>query len=444
MVIKRILDKLHSRPLVWDTITTTFFSTIGKAVGFLVPFFIAAWFGITSKTDAFFFAYGVIFFLSGIFASAVESVIVPYVSETSLRKEDVGQFVGNVLAVSGLGLIVLTGILIWTIKPILSVITSFDKQTLSLIFQLILESAPLIILLVWASVLTGSLNAYKKFAFPALSPAIRAVANLTIIFALKDSYGVHSIVLGYVIGETARLIVLFFVIKKYNLFKLSFSFQLTSKIKRFFGTASYQMTGVVAAGLNPFIDKTMASWLGAGNVSILYYADKLYTIPVTFIASGLMVTVLSHWSSQHYSSGQSMLDKKVQQVAKMTGFMIAPLALLLIIFHQPIVTLAFNRGAFDQSKLPEVGQVWICYLLGLTPYMIGSIFVRAFLTLKRTDILMTYGFITLVLKILFNYVLMKFFGLLGIALSTMLIYFFCAFCLRACFLREMKRQYKRE
>jgi len=65
-------DRLRSRPLVRDTITTTSWATLGRAAGFMVPFFVAAWFGSDSRTDAFFFSYGVILFLANIFAPVVE------------------------------------------------------------------------------------------------------------------------------------------------------------------------------------------------------------------------------------------------------------------------------------------------------------------------------------------------------------------------------------
>ncbi|HIJ53334.1 MAG TPA: hypothetical protein HPP66_09295 [Planctomycetes bacterium] len=96
--MNKIISEFYKRPLVRDTIKTTIWSTVGKAAGFLIPFFIAAWFGISSETDAFFFAYGLILFLSGIFAPVVESVIVPYIAEARTNNEDVGRFVGNILA----------------------------------------------------------------------------------------------------------------------------------------------------------------------------------------------------------------------------------------------------------------------------------------------------------------------------------------------------------
>ena len=416
--MNKIISEFYKRPLVRDTIKTTIWSTVGKAAGFLIPFFIAAWFGVSSETDAFFFAYGLILFLSGIFAPVVESVIVPYIAEARTNNEDVGKFVGNILGVSGAGLLALAIFFILVIKPVLSVITRFDGQTLELVYRLLIETAPLIIFLTWTSVLSGTLNTYKKFAFPAVSPAFRAAVNLTIIFALKDAYGVHSIALGYVVGEVARLIILFIIIKKLKLFKLCLSFRVGAKLGGFFKTASYQIMGMAAVGLNPIVDKTMASWLGTGSVSVLHYADRLYMIPLTFLVSGLMVVLLSHWSQRYYQSGEQRLKQDVYKAIKVVGFITLPITMLLIIFHQPIVKLAFGRDQFDLTRLSEVGWVWVCYLLGFTLYIVGQVFVRAHLTLKNTTALMQCAFFLVLLNILLNYILMKLFNVAGIALAT--------------------------
>jgi len=415
-MINKILNS-YTRPLVRDAVNTTVLSTVGKTVGFLIPFFIAAWFGVSEETDAFFFAYGLILFLSGIFAPVVKSVIVPYIAQARSNNEDVGKFVGGLLGISSIGMLVLTVLLFLVAKPVLSVVARFDEQALNLIFQLLLETSPLIVLLVWTSILEGALNTYKKFAFPAISPAFRAITNLIIIFTFKDKYGVHSIALGYIVGEIVRLTVLLFVTKQLNLFKLRMSFWITPKLMEFSKTASYQIIGMVAIGFNPIVDKTMASWLDKGSVSILHYADRLYMIPVTFMITGLMVTLLSHWSERYIKEGFQRLKKDVNRTVKMVTLLTLPITVFLIIFQRQIVTLAFGRGDFDEALLLTTGQAWVYYLLGFTPYIIGSVFLCAHLTTKNTKVIMQYGFYSVVLTILLNYILMRSFGVTGIALA---------------------------
>ena len=432
--MENFLKRLRRRALVWDTITTTGWSTLGKGVGFLVPFFIAAWFGVTAETDAFFFAYGLILFFSTLFAPVVESVIVPYIAEARVKNEDMGKFVGGILGVSGIGLLVLAGIVLLIIKPVLSVVTRFDSQSLDLVYLILLQAAPLIILLVWTSILSGALNAYKKFAFPAISPAFRAVINIGFIFTFKDAFGVYAIALGYVVGEVVRLVILAVAIRGFKLFKLGLSFRLGTKLKEFLKTASYQIIGMAAIGLNPIVDRAMASWLGEGSVSVLYYADRLYMIPVTFLCVGLFPVVLSHWSHDHHQNKEEpFLAKSVNKTVKVAFWISAIVFLILVFFSRPLVRLAFVRGEFDLKYVYIVQWTFICYLFGLIPYVAGSIFTRAHLAFKKTRFLMKLSFLNCFLNVVLNSILMKRIGVLGIALSTSITVLIVAILLRSQF-----------
>lgn len=440
ITLDKFWTEIRSRELIWDTIATTGWSTVGKAVSFFIPFFIAAWFGVTSETDSFFFAYGIILFLACIFAPVVESVIVPYIAEARTKNEDVGKFVGGVLGVGSIGLLVLTGVVFLVFKPILSVVTRFDQQALSLVYKLLIETSPLIMFLFWTSISAGTLNAYKKFAFPAVSPAFRAVVNLSIIFVFKDKLGVHSIALGYVAGEFVRLIVLLGMIKRLNIFELNLSLQLNNRFREFLKTGSYQVIGMLVVGLVPFVDKTMASWLGEGSISVLHYAERLYMIPIVFMTTGLLVTVLSHWSKRFYESGYQRLMEDVKKAVKTVTVITLPIVFLLILIHKPIVDLAFGRGEFDSRKLPEVGLVWVCYLLGVVPYIIAQVYVQAHFVLKNTKAIMQCTFCLFILNVLLNYILMRPFKVAGIALATTCVSLFTLLFLGMLFYKKLGKE----
>ena len=85
---KSAWSKIYNSLLARDTIITTLWVTIGKGLGFLIPFFIAAWFGISLKTDIFFFVYGVIIYLASIFSISLESNIVPYIAEIKVQQKE--------------------------------------------------------------------------------------------------------------------------------------------------------------------------------------------------------------------------------------------------------------------------------------------------------------------------------------------------------------------
>ncbi len=416
--IKGFWRKVRTSSLIRDSASTTFFNTAGKAVGFLIPFFIAAWFGVTRATDAFFFAYGIIIFISAIFYPVMEKVIVPFIAKVRSDGGDVGRFIGSVSVIITAVLIALSLIIILVIKPVLSIITRFDEKSLELIFIIILETIPLIFFLTWTSMLAGAINAHKRFILPALSPAFRAVVCLLIIYFLKDLWGVHVIALGYVIGEIIRFLILFIFVFKKNLFKIRLSFKINKENKRFLRVSSYQVLGMLVVGLTPIIDKTMASWLEIGSVSILEYADRLYMIPTTFLSTGVMVVLLSYWSERYFKLGKQRLKEDMKKALIVVTLIAIFIAAILIVFSRWIALLAFGRGEFDMEKIPEVSLVFIFYLAGFFPYIAGRIFVQAHLVLSNTKALLKCGIYISILNIILNYIFMKFFGVAGIALAT--------------------------
>ena len=433
------LTKLRGRSLVWDTVTTTWWGVIGRSAGFMIPFFIAAWYGVSDATDAFFFSYGVILFLANIFAPVVEYVIVPYIAETRKGGGNIGVFVGGILGISAVGIVLLEGALLLVIKPLLALVTRFDQPTLILAYHLLLETTPLIILLVWTGILSGTLNAYRKFAFPAVSPAFRAVINLGVIFAFRRTLGVHAIALGYVVGEAGRMLILLGIIYKLRLIRIHFNLIPGPVLRDFFRKASFQTVAMIAVWSKPIIDRAMASWLGEGNVSVLYYADRLYIIPITFICSGLMATTLSHWSTRFYESSRMTMKGDVNRAIRIVGAVTIVITVFLMICYRPIARIAFERGAFPSGQVSEVQKVWFCYLLGLIPYVVARIYFQAHLVLKNTGFLMIYAFGLNGLGIVMNYLLMRWFGVAGIALATTACSLVSAFALGYFFFRILRK-----
>ncbi len=409
---------VSSRPLIKDALSTTALSLLGKATGFLIPFFIAAWFGVSSETDAFFFSYSLIIYLATIFSPVVESIIVPFITEARAKGGDIGVFVGRILGVSAVGLLIIAILFLSIVKPSLSMLSRFSSHELDLIYRILLESSPLIILLFWTSVLAGTFNAYKVFSISALSPAFRAVLALTLIFFLKEKVGVHAIALGYVGGEIFRLFVMFVMLRKLTSVRIQFSITWDAKFLEFFKISSYQIIGMSMLAFIPIINKTMASWLGPGNVSLLEYADRLYMIPITLLTSGLMVTLLSHWSERYQSEGEEGLKQDVLKAVKIVGLMGVFLTIFLLVTKDYLVNLAYGYGQFPKDKIDEVGYILKFYLLGITPHFLFLIYARAFLIRKNTKILLLTAVVFSLGAIVFNFLFMQMIGVAGLALAN--------------------------
>ena len=400
-----------------EAFSTTGLTLVGKSAGFLVPLFIASWFGVSAGTDAFFFAYGAILFLAGVFGPVLE-VVVPFVAESRGHSEDLGRFMSRLLATATVVVLLASVAFVLVLVAVLPVITRFGPGGLSLVVRLVLETSPLAILLLWTSVLSGYLNAYRAFAAPAMAPAARAAVNLCCILLLKGSLGVHALPLGYIVGEAARLVVLSFVVWRRAPFRFRPVFRVDARLAEFYRTSAYPVAGMVWMLMNPVVDSAMATWLAPGSVSVLRYAENLYMIPFSLFTGGLVTVLLAHWSASYYGTGRAGFEQDVNRSARSVFWLAVPVAGILIAANRPLAGLFLAHGSFDPGKLGDVATAWACYLTGLPAHAMAQLQVKALLVLKRTRVLMMCALFVVGLNIILNLALMNVLGVAGITLAT--------------------------
>ena len=169
----------------------------------------------------------------------------------------------------------------------------------------------------------------------------------------------------------------------------------------------------------------MASSLGVGAVTVLDYAERLWQVPLGVTTSGFLIVSLSEWSHHGYGGGTTgTLSRQMRRSAVHLFAVFLPIALFISVFRQPIAALVVGHGRFPVSAVPTLANT-LATLVAVTPvYVVGLAYTRAFLALKRSDWLLAVGFVTLVIKIALNLLLMPRFGLIGLAMSTSVMYLF--------------------
>ncbi len=219
----------------------------------------------------------------------------------------------------------------------------------------------------------GVLNTCGHFLAPAASPALLNIVIL--FFTLGVSPLVSSPVVAISMGvSVGGFFQLFFQVP----FLISRGFEFSFNVNHFRGRqllhsgvlqAFVRMFPAVigAAGfhINLLIATLMASFLGRGSISYLYYADRLLQFPMALVSVSLSVVALPELAKRLSKGEKEAAASLFLQGLSGVVWVIFPAAAGLIILREPIVSLLFFQGAFDLIGVKETASVLLFFCPGL-------------------------------------------------------------------------------
>jgi putative peptidoglycan lipid II flippase len=292
-------------------------------------------------------------------------------------------------------------------------------------------AAPLVALnfwyldLIFIVTFIASLLQYKEhFATTAFSTAllnISLIAALAISKDLSKSEIIWYLSLGVIIGGIAQVIVHLIAGKVYGVLDLLIK-GITSKedvkLDEFKKKFISSVFGNSTAQISAFIDTWLASFLTAGSISYLYYANRLFQLPFALFAIATS-TVL-------FPKITKLLNSDRQKEAKILmkkSFWILFYALILatvigIIASEEIVKLLFQRGAFTENDTKITAVVLIMYMIGLIPFGLNKILSSYLYAVLKHEKAAKFAFISLSVNIVFSIILIFPLKVYGLALAS--------------------------
>ena len=200
------------------------------------------------------------------------------------------------------------------------------------------------------------------------------------------------------------------------------------------------MAGCLLMGATPVVDQFMAAMLGSGNVSALSYGSKVPAGLLAIGATALGTATLPYFSRMVADNDWQGCRHSLKRYSALMLSVSIPLTVVLIAFSKPLVRLLFQRGAFTSLDTGVVSQVQACYSLQIPCYVLCMLFVRFISSVRRNDLLMYGAVANLVVDVVMNLILMRVWGVAGIALSTSIVTIISFFFLSVSSFRVLNRQ----
>jgi putative peptidoglycan lipid II flippase len=189
-------------------------------------------------------------------------------------------------------------------------------------------------------------------------------------------------------------------------------------MRGFFKTLGPAVVGSAGVQLAMFADTIIASFLPTGAVSSLYYADRLYQLPVGVIgiAAG---TVLLPEMSRRIAAGDAAGAYAAQNRA--VGFTLAlaaPFCVAFLVMPDLVMSALFQHGAFDAEASRRAGAVLAAYAVGLPAVVLIRSAVASFYAREDTATPLLASVTAVGVNIVLKIFLTGPFGVVGLALGT--------------------------
>ena len=300
----------------------------------------------------------------------------------------------------------------------------FDKSTIELASPLVAINFYYLPLIFVVTFIAALLQYKNHFATTAFSTAL---LNLSLIAALLisknlDKYEItFYLSYGVLVGGILQVVVHLYVMKRFNLCKI-FTFKKHKKKEenRFYKSFFAATLGSSTAHISAFLDTWLASFLVSGSISYLYYANRVFQLPLALFAIATSIALFPMIAKAIKNKD----EKRALHLMKKSSLILFSLlfiaTLIGIVFNQEIIWLLFERGSFSSSDTTNTAIVLVMYLIGLLPFGLAKIFSLWLYAKEQQFLAAKISMKSLVANIVFSLLLIIPYQAAGLAFASTL------------------------
>lgn len=419
------------------------FATVGgltmvsRVLGFARDILIAAALGSGAVADAFFVAFRFPNLFRRLFGEgAFNAAFVPLFAR---RLEGEGEaaaksFAEEAMAGLLLVLLVVSAIAMLGMPWLMAVLAPgfiSDPEKYDLAVRLTQIAFPYLTCMSLVALLSGVLNSMHRFWAAAAAPIllnIVLISAITLAIALgyseKPEAG-YVLAVGVFIAGLAQLGMLWTAVKRAGLDLKLIRPRYTPGVKRL---VELGIPGLISGGITQIniVVGTIIASMQAGAVSYLYYADRLYQLPLGIVGVAVGVVLLPDLARRLRAGDRAAAIDSQNRSLEFALLLTLPAAIALFIAAEPIIRVLFERGAFVPEDTPKTAYALMAFAVGLPAFVLIKVFQPAFFAREDTRTPMIYAGINMLVNVAGSialFFIFKHFGLMphvGIAVATTL------------------------
>lgn len=394
---------------------------VSRILGFIRDLLTASILGANIYSDIFFVAFKLPNLFRRIFAEgAFTQAFIPAYAKTKNKIR-----FSSAIFLQFLALILFLSLLVTLFSKLVTKIIAlgFDEKTIDLAAPLVAINFYYLPLIFVVTFMAALLQYKHHFATTAFSTALLNLSLIAALLISKDmeQYDItYYMSYGVIIGGLLQVAVHFMALKNKNLLKIFTFKKMQIKDNKFYKNFVGATLGSSTAHLSAFLDTWLASFLVSGSISYLYYANRVFQLPLALFAIATSVALFPMIARAIKNKDENKALALMKKSTLILSALLLISTLIGIVFDKFIVELLFERGAFSSEDTSNTALILSMYLIGLIPFGIAKIFSLWLYSHEQQFLAAKISMKSLAFNIVFSLLLIQPYGAAGLAFASTL------------------------
>src|SRR5579871_849915 len=398
---------------------------VSRVTGFLRDIMLAAILGAGPAADAFFIALRLPNHFRAIFAEgAFNAAFVP--AYARIRGErggaPAGLFADRVFTMLFAAEGLLLAVALLFTPEVISLLApgfSADPERFALAVELTRITFPYLLLVTLVTLYGGILNALQRFASPAAAPILLNLSMMaTLALAAFFPTAGHAAAWGVFIAGCLEAAMVAADLHRDEGLPRFRSLRLDDDVRRFFRALGPAVLGSAGTQIALFADTIIASFLAAGAVSALYYADRINQLPIGVIGIAVGTVLLPEMAHRIAVGDESGARRSQDRAIEFALLLSIPCVAAFGIVPDLIMLALFSRGAFTAADAAAAGATLAAYAIGLLPFVLLRAVSATFLARGDTATPVRALAVSVAINVALKILLMDRYAQVGLAFAT--------------------------
>lgn len=304
------------------------------------------------------------------------------------RKKEAGQVAGAIfsilLAVAG-ALALLGALLAPVIVGVFMPGLEGERRELTVAFtRIIFPMAGILVLSAWA---LGVLNSHRSFFLPYFAPVLWNAAMIATLLLLGGRLEPDRLVIALAWGALAGGALQFAVqlprvLRLERAMKLGWGRRIEG-VREAVRNAGPAILGRGVVQISSYLDYFLASFLAAGALATLQFAQIFYLLPISLFGMSVAAAELPELSRQRASGGE-VLRARASAGLERIAFYVVPSFVAFLALGDVIVAMLLQTGEFDRADTLLVYLTLAAFSLGLLATTASRLLSSTYFALRDT------------------------------------------------------------